>query len=62
MINKPIEVLILKDGCGFTFYDEEYLNGTLFTVCDIPKLIKWLESVQKYNEFKNKQKRKKVKK
>lgn len=28
---------------------------------EIPLIIKWLEKVQKYNEFKNKQKRKKVK-
>ena len=28
---------------------------------DIPALIKWLQKVQKYNEFKNKNKKKKVK-
>lgn len=31
--------------------------GYFYMAREIPKLIKWLEKVQKYNEFKNKKKK-----
>lgn len=52
-----------KDFNGEVWQENEgvYILDNYFIYEDLPKLIKWLEKAQKYNEFKNKQKRKKVK-
>ncbi len=42
------------------YHDDKIVLGGLsyYNIKEIPKLIKWLEKVQKYNEFKKKVKKK----
>lgn len=50
------------DGYNYITKDGDYvMAGKLMCFEEIPRLIKWLESVREYNEFNAKKKVKKVK-
>ena len=59
--DKSTERRIMKDSTQLIMNDTVMINGAYIPMELLPDLIKWLQKVQKYNELKNKQKRKKVK-